>query len=65
MKRLRAADVKVRFDGRSAAKVRVSRKGMLTATSESLTPGRHRVVVKLRDEAGNIRTVRWWVRVLP
>ncbi|WP_246856052.1 PKD domain-containing protein [Nocardioides xinjiangensis] len=62
--RLRSGDVKVRFDGRAAARVRVSRRGMLVATSKALAPGRHRVLVTVRDEAGNSRTVRWWVRVL-
>jgi PKD repeat protein len=60
---LRARDVKVRFDGRAAAKVRVNRKGVMVATSKQLAPGRHRVVLKVRDEAGNKRTVRWWITV--
>ncbi|NPC44313.1 hypothetical protein HOO61_17705 [Nocardioides sp. zg-1230] len=60
---LRARDVKVRFDGRAAAKVRVNRKGVMVATSKRLDPGRHRVVLVIRDEAGNKRTVRWWLTV--
>ncbi|MBC2934455.1 PKD domain-containing protein [Nocardioides sp. zg-1228] len=61
---LRASDVTVRFGGRSAADVRVTRKGLLIATSRTLAPGRHRVVLVVRDEAGNKRVVRWWLRVL-
>ena len=60
-----ARDVKVRFDGRAAAKVRVNRKGVMVATAKRLAPGRHRVVVKVRDEAGNRRTVRLWLTVRP
>jgi hypothetical protein len=60
---LRARDVKVRFGGRAAAKVRVNRKGVMVATAKRLAPGRHRVVLKVRDEAGNKRTVRFWITV--
>ena len=60
---LRARDVKVRFDGRTAAKVRVNRKGVMVATAKQLAPGRHRVMLKVRDEAGNTRTVGWWITV--
>ena len=62
--RLRARDVKVTFDGTVARKVRVTAKGMLVATAKPLAPGRHRVVVTVRDGAGNTRTSRWWIRVL-
>jgi cytochrome c len=61
--RLRTRDVTVRIGGKDAAKVRLTRKGLLVATSKQLAPGRHRVVVKVRDEAGNRRTVRWWIRI--
>ena len=60
---LRARDVKVRFGGRAAAKVRVNRKGVMVATAKRLAPGRHRVVLKVRDEAGNKQTVRFWITV--
>ncbi len=60
---LRARDVKVRFGGRAAAKVRVNRKGVMVATAKRLAPGRHRVVLTVRDEAGNARTVRFWITV--
>ena len=60
---LRARDVTVRFDGRTAAKVRVDRKGVMVATAKRLAPGRHRVVLVVRDEAGNKRVVRWWLTV--
>ncbi|HEX5916703.1 MAG TPA: hypothetical protein VFY76_02565, partial [Nocardioides sp.] len=60
---LRTRDVKVRIDGRTAAKVRVNRTGVMVATSRTLAPGRHRVVLVVRDEAGNTRTVRWWLTV--
>ena len=60
---LRARDVKVRFDGRTAAKVRVNRKGVMVATAKRLAPGRHRVVLVVRDEAGNKRVVRFWITV--
>ncbi|MCY4726180.1 PKD domain-containing protein [Nocardioides sp. STR2] len=60
---LRARDVKVLFGGRKAASVRVTRKGLLVATSRTLAPGRHRVVLVVRDEAGNKRVVRWWLTV--
>ena len=62
--RLRARDVKVTFGGVAAATVRVSARGLLVATARALAPGRHRVVVRVRDEAGNTRTTRWWIRVL-
>jgi hypothetical protein len=62
---LKARDVKVRFDGRKAAKVRVNRKGVMVATSKRLAPGRHRVVIKVRDEAGNKQKVRFWITVRP
>lgn len=62
--RLRASDVRVRFGARAAASVRVTRSGRLVATARQLAPGRHRVVVTVRDEAGNRRTVRWWVTVV-
>ncbi|MGF9756680.1 Ig-like domain repeat protein, partial [Microvirga sp. 0TCS3.31] len=60
---LRARDVKVRFGGRAAAKVRVNRKGVMVATAKRLAPGRHRVVLTVRDEAGNKSTVRFWITV--
>ncbi|MBM7513499.1 PKD repeat protein [Nocardioides cavernae] len=60
---LRARDVKVRFGDRAAAKVRVNRKGVMVATAKPLAPGRHRVVLTVRDEAGNKSTVRFWITV--
>ena len=60
---LGARDVTVRFGGRAAAEVRVNRKGVMVATAKRLAPGRHRVVLKVRDEAGNKRTVRFWITV--
>ncbi|QIK76298.1 family 16 glycoside hydrolase [Nocardioides piscis] len=50
--------VRVVVDGRRVRGVR-SRARVVTATSPSLTPGTHRVLLVARDRAGNVTRVRW------
>ena len=62
--RLQGRNVRVTFAGRVARDVRLTSSGVLVATARPLAPGRHRVVITVRDEAGNTSVTRSWIRVL-